>query len=37
MGWGLILMRERAENIGGNLKIESSPGKGTRVVVAIRS
>ncbi|MEJ2558401.1 MAG: histidine kinase [Anaerolineae bacterium] len=31
-GIGLISMRERAEEIGGHLLIESSPGQGTRVV-----
>ena len=30
-GVGLISMRERAEEVGGDLLIESSPGKGTRV------
>lgn len=32
---GLTIMRERATKIGGNLKIESEPGEGTRVVLAI--
>ena len=31
--FGLDIMRERAAEIGGNLKIESSPGKGCRVVL----
>lgn len=31
--WGLINMRERAEAVGATLKIESQPGRGTRVVV----
>jgi signal transduction histidine kinase len=31
--WGLMGMRERAEGIGGKLKIRSQPGKGTIVVV----
>jgi two-component system NarL family sensor kinase len=31
-GIGLISMRERAEEIGGHLRIKSSSGKGTRVV-----
>jgi len=35
-GWGLITMRERAQSIGGQLRLESEPGKGTRVVVVIR-
>lgn len=30
---GLVGMRERAEAIGGRLRIESAPGKGTRVIV----
>lgn len=31
--WGLSIMRERAEAIGAGLRIESAPGRGTRVVV----
>ena len=31
-GIGLISMRERAEELGGNFIIESSPGQGTRVI-----
>ncbi len=31
-GIGLISMRERAEEVGGSLLIDSSPGRGTRVV-----
>jgi signal transduction histidine kinase len=34
--WGLLNMRERAEAIGGTLRLESGKGKGTRVVVEIR-
>lgn len=30
-GLGLEIMRERAESIGGNLKIKSAPGKGTKI------
>jgi signal transduction histidine kinase len=33
--WGLRIMRERAEAIGGRLSIHSAPGKGTQVVVEI--
>lgn len=29
--WGLAVMRERAEAIGGVLRLESAPGRGTRV------
>lgn len=34
-GWGLITMRERAEAVGGRLLMESSPGKGTKVIVEV--
>lgn len=34
-GIGLISMRERAEEIGGHLLIESSPGQGTRVLAIL--
>ncbi len=34
-GWGLMIMTERAETIGGQLRIESVPGKGTTVVIEI--
>ena len=33
--WGLTIMQERAEAIGARLTVESAPGKGTRVCVAI--
>lgn len=33
--WGLQIMRERIESIGGNLQIESEPGQGTRVTFEI--
>jgi PAS domain S-box-containing protein len=32
-GWGLMIMRERAESAGGELHVESEPGLGTRVIV----
>jgi two-component system nitrate/nitrite sensor histidine kinase NarX len=32
---GLTIMRERASKIGGDLKVESEPGEGTRVVLEI--
>lgn len=35
-GWGLIGMRERAEAAGGMLKVESAPGKGTRILVELQ-
>jgi signal transduction histidine kinase len=34
-GVGLISMRERAEEIGGNFKISSTPGKGTHLVALL--
>jgi two-component system sensor histidine kinase UhpB len=30
--FGLVIMRERAVNVGGELRVESSPGKGTTVM-----
>jgi PAS domain S-box-containing protein len=35
-GWGLTIMRERAELIGGILRIASAPGEGTTVSVDFR-
>lgn len=34
-GWGLTIMRERAELAGGSFVIESQPGKGTAVTVEL--
>jgi PAS domain S-box-containing protein len=34
--WGLKIMRERIESIGGNVHIESRPGEGTKVTFDIR-
>jgi signal transduction histidine kinase len=36
-GIGLKSMRERAEQIGGKLKISSAPGKGTKIAVTLRN
>jgi len=36
-GWGLMIMRERAESAGGLLRVESKPGQGTRVVIEVGS
>ncbi len=33
--FGLATMRERVESVGGDLEIDSAPGKGTRVVVRL--
>jgi len=32
---GMVSMRERAESIGGRLRVESAPGEGTRVIVEV--
>jgi signal transduction histidine kinase len=34
-GWGLAGMRERVESLGGQLKLQSAPGKGTSIEVMI--
>ncbi|MBI5839190.1 MAG: PAS domain-containing protein [Chloroflexi bacterium] len=34
-GFGLQLMRERAENIGGTLEVRSAPGEGTQVTLTV--
>ena len=34
-GLGLLGMRERAARLGGTLKVDSSPGRGTRIVLEI--
>ena len=34
-GWGIAGMRERVESIGGQLRLQSSLGKGTRVEAAV--
>lgn len=34
--FGLRIMRERAERIGGTCQVESAPGQGTRVIVQVR-
>ena len=33
--WGLTAMRERAEAIGGELRIDSAPGRGSRILVSL--
>jgi PAS domain S-box-containing protein len=35
-GWGMLTMRERAVAMGGTLAIDSAPGRGTRVTVALK-
>jgi signal transduction histidine kinase len=34
--FGLVTMRERAEQIGGELRVESTPGTGTTVYAVAR-
>ncbi len=34
-GWGLAIMRERAVSLGGDFRIDSEPGKGTRVILQL--
>ncbi|HET7546698.1 MAG TPA: PAS domain S-box protein [Usitatibacter sp.] len=36
-GWGLMIMRERAESAGGRFHVDAVPGKGTCVVVEVRA
>jgi len=33
--YGLQIMKERAESVGGSLELETEPGKGTRVIVCV--
>jgi signal transduction histidine kinase len=35
-GFGLTGMRERVEQLGGRLAVESAPGEGTAIVVEVR-
>jgi signal transduction histidine kinase len=32
---GLVSMRERAESLGGQFRIDSAPGKGTRAIATL--
>ena len=34
-GWGLPIMKERAETVGASFRIESESGKGTRVIIEV--
>ena len=34
-GFGISGMKERCQNIGGTLQIDSAPGKGTKVIVRV--
>ncbi len=33
--WGLITMRERAETVGATMRIDSAPGRGTRIILDV--
>ncbi len=35
-GFGLTAMRERVEQLGGRLAVETAPGEGTAIVVELR-
>ena len=35
-GWGILNMKERTQVLGGQLQIDSEPGKGTSVIIEIR-
>ena len=35
-GWGLSIMRERAELVGGSFRVDSVPGQGTSVAIELR-
>ena len=34
-GWGLRMMRYRAQLLGGSLKVESAPARGTRIIASV--
>ncbi|MBM4048813.1 MAG: PAS domain S-box protein, partial [Planctomycetes bacterium] len=34
--WGWLIMQERAQAVGGQVRLESTPGQGTRVIVEVR-
>ncbi len=34
-GYGLQIMRERAESLGGHLEVDSQPGQGTRIILTV--
>ena len=36
-GWGMLMMQERAAALGGEMRVESEPGRGTRVVVECKA
>ena len=35
-GWGFLIMQERAQALGGQIHVESEPGKGTRIIVEVK-
>jgi two-component system, NarL family, sensor histidine kinase UhpB len=36
-GWGLTLMRERVEAVGGKIEIIAAPGRGVRIAIQVRT
>jgi signal transduction histidine kinase len=34
-GWGTVIMRERAEAVGGEVQVESAPGEGTSITIDV--
>lgn len=36
-GWGLMIMRERAEAVGAQMRVESAAGQGSRVMIEVRT
>jgi len=35
-GWGLIIMRERADLVGGSFQLKTEPGAGTSIIIEIK-
>jgi signal transduction histidine kinase len=36
-GWGVLTMQERAQALDGQVRVDTAPGKGTRVVIEVKS
>jgi signal transduction histidine kinase len=35
-GWGILNMQERAQILGGQIQVESEPGRGTKILIEMR-